>query len=83
MPDFTVFHECMEEIGVPMYLVPEEEKFKHAITKVGEYTERFALTTHLKNYKKLHENFQDNTGRGQENTAKLNSVICKYLPPSQ
>jgi isopentenyldiphosphate isomerase len=41
-PEFTVVHECMEEIGVP-FLLFSEQSFSDAYRKLAPYTKRAAL----------------------------------------
>jgi isopentenyldiphosphate isomerase len=41
-PEFSLVHECMEELGAPVLLFPKED-YAQALAKLGPYTHKAAL----------------------------------------
>lgn len=52
IPEFTVVHECMEELGSSCFIVPENQSFETALRKLGDYTNKMAIIQHQKDYYK-------------------------------
>ena len=48
-PEFSLTHECMEELGAPILLYTKES-FSDAVKKLGSYTHKAALAYEVKNY---------------------------------
>lgn len=47
---FTLIHECIEELGFPCYLVPEEMPFGDAWAKLWAYSDKLVIVQEQKNY---------------------------------
>lgn len=84
LPSYTVFHECMEEIWVPSYLVMDNDQdFKKTYTKLKAYSDRFVLTKHISSYKKLFDKFSDGAWREEQFRDMVHLYFWLYDWPVQ
>jgi len=54
-PEFSLVHECMQELGAPILLFAQDE-YEEAVAKLRGYTHKTALLYEVKNY---YRNFSD------------------------